>query len=65
MEPSKEDTMTQPLQPGTKVFLIAGMKRKPSLISQTRTAHLIDGRWYWSDGTAVDGSAMRWEERNG
>lgn len=45
-----------------RVFLIEGMKRKPTHIAQTRTAHLIDGRWYWSDGTAVDGSAMRFEE---
>jgi len=53
--------MTQPLEPGTKVFLIAGMKRQASRVAQVRTAVLLDGRWYWSDGTAVDGSAMRFE----
>lgn len=54
--------MKQPLEPGTKVFLIAGMKKKLLRINNSRTAYELDGRWYWSDGTAVDGSAMRFEE---
>lgn len=56
------DTMKQPLEPGTKVYLIAGMKKKLLRINNSRTAYELDGRWYWRDGTAVDGSAMRFEE---
>jgi hypothetical protein len=55
--------MKTELKPGTKVFLISGMKKKPAYIDQVCTTYAIDGRWYWSDGKAVDGSAMRWEER--
>lgn len=55
--------MTQTLKPGTKVFLITGMKKKSTHIDQVCTTYAIDGRWYWADGSAVDGSAMRWEAK--
>jgi hypothetical protein len=54
--------METEIKPGTKVFLITGMKRKQTHIEQVCTTYAIDGRWYWSDGTAVDGSAMKFEE---
>lgn len=55
--------MKQELEMGSKVFLIAGMKKKQLRLGRARLAYEIDGRWYWNDGTAVDGSAMRFEER--
>jgi hypothetical protein len=55
--------MRSELEMGSRIFLVAGMKRKPVLLGRARIAYEIDGRWYWSDGTAVDGSAMRWEAR--
>jgi len=55
--------METELNPGIRVFLITGMKKKPTYIQQVCTTYCIDGRWYWADGTALDGSAMRWEAR--
>lgn len=48
--------MSEPLKVGDKVNLVISMKSKPCFVTEVRTAYAIDGRWYWADGTAVDGS---------
>lgn len=44
------------MKAGDTVKLVIGMVAKLRPISEVLTAYEVDGRWYRSDGVAVDGS---------